>query len=185
MASYLPGATPTYPDIVGGQLTQTNGNPAFPGTLFSGPLLAGSVQCSDGANNLAGVGGTIGTANVGFAVMGKSCVITQATNNGSAGQFVCPIVVPAQSQILRITLMVTTAWTGTTTLGIGSGASATAFTSATGVSASALGPVSATPSTNATAIGNWDNVGTSDVQIVVLSGSTGNGVGTLTVEWIQ
>ena len=115
--AYLPGATPTYPDVNGGQLTQTNGNPWAPGTLFSGPLLAGTVQGSDGTNTLAGVGETQGTANVGFAVMAKSCVINQATNNGATGQFVCPIVIPAQSQILRMTLMVTTAWTSTTTAG--------------------------------------------------------------------
>ena len=185
MASYLPGTTPAYPDIVGGQLTQTNGNPAFPGTLFSGPVLSGSVQGSDGSNNLAGVGGTIGTANVGFCVVGKSCTITQATNNGSAGQYVCPIVVPAQSQILRITLMVTAAWTSTTTLGIGTSASATAFTTSAAVSGATLGQVVVTPGTSGTQIANWDNVGTSDVQIVVLSGSTGTGAGTLTVEWIQ
>jgi hypothetical protein len=186
MASYLPGTTPAYPDVVGGQLSQTYGNPAFPGTLFSGPLLAGSVQGSDGSNNLAGVGGTIGTANVGFCVVGKSCVINQATNNGATGQFVCPIVIPAQSQILRMTLMVTTAWTSTTTAGIGSSASATAFTTSAGVTGlGTLGINTITPGTNATAIGNWDNVGTSDVQIVVLSGGTGSGVGTLTVEWLQ
>lgn len=184
--AYLPGTTPTYPDVIGGQLTQTNGNPWAPGTLLSGPILAGTVQGSDGTNNLAGVGGTIGTANVGFVVMAKSCVINQATNNGAAGQFVCPIVIPAQSQILHMTLMVTTAWTTTTTAGVGSSASATAFTTAAGVTGlGTLGPISLTPGANATQIGNWDNVGTTDVQIVVLSGATGSGVGTLTVEWIQ
>jgi hypothetical protein len=186
MASYLPGTTPAYPDVLGGQLTQTNGNPAFPGTLFSGPLLAGSVQGSDGSNSLAGVGGSVGTCNVNFVVMARSCVITQATNNGSTGQFVCPIVIPAQSQILRMTLMVTTAWTSTTTAGIGSSASATAFTTSAEVTGlGTLGINTITPGTNATQIGNWDNVGTSDVQIVVLSGGTGSGVGTLTVEYIQ
>ena len=38
---------------------------------------------------------------------------------------------------------------------------------------------------NATAIGNWDNVGTQDIQIVVLSTNTGSGVGTLTVTYAQ
>ena len=185
MASYLPGTTPAYPDVVGGQLTQTYGNPVFPGTLFTGPLLAGSIQGSDGTNTLGGVGETQGTANVGFAVMGKSCTITQATNNGATGQYVCPIVVPAQSQILRITLMVTAAWTTTTTLGIGTSASATAFTTSAAVSGATLGVVVVSPGTSGTQIANWDNVGTSDVQIVVLSGSTGTGAGTLTVEWIQ
>jgi predicted O-methyltransferase YrrM len=111
-------------------------------------------------------------------------VITQATNDGTAGQFACPIVIPAQSQILHITLMVTTAWTGTTTLGVGTGASATAFTTAAAVSGATLGQVIVTPGTSATQSANWDNVGTQDVQIVVLSGSTGSGVGTLSVEYV-
>jgi len=184
--AYLPGTTPLYPDVVGGQLTQTNGNPWAPGTLFSGPVLAGTIQGSDGTNTLGGVGETQGTCNVGFVVMGKSMVINQATNNGATGQWVTNIVVPAQSQILRMTLMVTTAWTSTTTGGIGSSASATAFTTSAAVTGlGTLGPISISPGANATQIANWDNVGTTDVQIVVLSGGTGSGVGTLTVEWIQ
>ena len=45
-----------------------------------------------------------------------------------------------------------------------------------------LGQVSISPGTGATQIANWDNVGTQDVQIVFLSGGTGSGVGTLTVD---
>jgi len=188
MTTYIsPTSGQTWPDITGGQITQTNGNPVFPGTLFTGPVLSGNVFQSDGTGNLAGVGETSGTANVGYARMAQSCVITQATNDGTTGQFACPIVIPAQSQITAIKLMVTTAWTGgATTLGIGSGASATAFTAANAVVTSgALGQVSITPGTGATQIGNWDNVGTQDVQIVVLSTNTGSGVGTLTVEYLQ
>lgn len=189
MATYIPptSGTPVYPDINGGQTTgQTNGNPIFPGSQFTGPVLAGNVFNSDGTNTLAGVGEQSGTANVGWARLAQSCVITQATNDGTAGQFACPIVIPAQSQITGIKLMVTTAWTGAaTTLGIGSSASATAFTAANAVVTSgALGQISIVPGTGATQIGNWDNVGTQDVQIVILSTNTGSGVGTLTVEYI-
>lgn len=187
MTQYIPptSGTPVYPDIKGGQLTQTNGNPPGPGTQFTGPVLAGPIASSDGTNNLAGVGGTAGTANAGFAVQAQSCVITQATNDGTTGQFACPIVIPAQSQILRMLLMVTTAWTGTTTAEVGSGASATAFTGTQAVTGlGTLGQVSIPPGTGATQIGNWDNVGTQDVQIVVLSGASGPGVGTLTVEYV-
>jgi hypothetical protein len=167
--------------------TQPNGSPPVPGTSFAGPLLAGTVPHSDGTTNLAGVGGTTGVANRGYVQMAQSCVCTQATNTGTAGQFACPIVIPAQSQILHITIMVTAALTGSaTTMGIGSGASATAFTAASAVVTSgALGQVSVTPGTGATQIGNWDNVGTQDVQIVVLSTNTGSGVFTLTVEYVQ
>jgi len=187
MAAYIVPASGTqYPDIVGGQLTQGNGNPPVPGTQFTGPLLAGPIKESDGTTNLAGVGGTTGVANAGYSTTAQSCVITQATNCGVAGKFACPIVIPAQSQILRITLMVTTAFSGVaTTLGIGTGASATALTAANAVVTSgALGQVAVTPGAVAGAIANWDNVGTQDVQIVVLSTNTGNGVATLTVEYI-
>jgi hypothetical protein len=185
--AYLPGTTPTYPDIVGGQLPQQNGDPSGPGTSFAGPLLVGQIQRSDGTNNLAGVGGTTGTANAGFVHLVQACVLTQATNNGSAGQFVCPIVIPAQSAIIGMKLRVTTAFTGgATTLGIGSSASATAFTAANAVVTSgALGDVTLTPGTGATQIANWDNVGTTDVQIVVLSTNTGSGVATLYVDYVQ
>lgn len=187
MANYLPGTSGAYPDITGGQLTQNNGDPVFPGTVFTGPVIAGNVIQSDGTNTLAGLGSTTGTANQGYCVMSQSCVITQATNNGSAGQFVCPIVIPAQSQIHSIKLMVTTALTGgATTLGIGTSASATALTAANAVVTSgALGQVTVTPGTGATQIGNWDNVGNTDIQIVVLSTNTGSGVGTLTVTYAQ
>lgn len=186
MTQYIfPTSGQTLPDInTDWEGTQPNGSPPYPGTSFTGPLLAGGVQRSDGTGNLAGVGGTVGTANRGYGVQAQSCVITQATNDGSVGQFACPMVIPAQSQIIRMTLMITAVWITTTTLGIGSGASATAFTGATAVSGAALGQVSIVPGTGATQIGNWDNVGTQDVQIVVLSGSTGTGVGTLTVEYI-
>ena len=185
--AYLPGTTPTYPDIVGGQLPQTNGDPIFPGSQFTGPLLAGNIPRSDGTNNLAGVGSQTGTANSGYAQMIQTCVITQAINNGVAGQFVCPIVLPAQSAIVGMKLRVTTAFSGAaTTLGIGSSASATAFTAANAVVTSgALGDVILNPGTGATQIGNWDNVGTTDVQIVVLSTNTGAGVATLFVDYVQ
>lgn len=190
MTQYIPptSGAPVYPDIqtdwTEASGAQPYGSPPNPGTSFAGPVLAGTIPHSDGSNNLAGVGGTSGTANRGYAVQAQSCVITQATNDGTTGQFACPIVIPAQSQIIRMTLMVTTAWTTTTTMGVGSGASATAFTGATAVSGATLGQVSIVPGTGATQIGNWDNVGTQDVQIVVLSGGTGSGVGTLTVEYI-
>ena len=187
MATYLvPTSGQTYPDIQTDALTQPNGSPPVPGTSFAGPGLYGTIPHSDGSNTLAGVGGSSGTANRGFVHMAQACVCTQATNTGTAGQFACPIVIPAQSQITAIKIMVTTALTGgATTLGIGSSGSATAFTAANAVVTSgALGQVSASPGTGATQIGNWDNVGTQDVQIVVLSTNTGSGVFTLTVEYI-
>jgi hypothetical protein len=187
MATYIaPTSGQVYPDIQTDATTQVNGSPPVPGTSFAGPVLAGTIPHSDGTNTLAGVGGSTGTANRGYVKQAQSCVCTQATNDGTAGQFACPIVIPAQSQITSMKIMVTTALTGTaTTLGIGSSASATAFTAANAVVTSgALGQVTITPGTGATQIGNWDNVGTQDVQIVILSTNTGLGVFTFTVEYI-
>jgi hypothetical protein len=177
-------------DVNGGQYPNPNGSPIFPGTTFTGPLLAGNVIHSDGSGTLAGLGETnVGTANVGYAHMTQAQAgVTQAASAGqSAGVFVTSIVIPAQSAITSIKLRVTTAFSGTaTTLGIGTTASATALTAANAVVTSgALGDVTITPGTGATQIGNWDNVGNSDVQIVLTSTNTGNGVATLFVEYMQ
>jgi hypothetical protein len=173
-------------DINGGLLTQTNGNPATPATSFTGPVVAGTVLHSDGTGNLAGVGGTVGTANAGYVAMVQAQPITQATNGSSAGVFTTTIVIPAQSAIFSMYMMVTAAWTGGgTTFGVGSTASATAFTAASAVAGGTLGRVVIAPGTGTTQIGNWDNVGTTDVQIVITSTNTGTGAGTLYVEYIQ
>lgn len=187
MASYItPTSGQQLPDIQTDSTSPPNGSPAIPATSFAGPLLSGNVQHSDGTGNLAGVGGTAGTANRGYVEMGQSCVVTQATNTGTAGQFACPIVIPAQSQITGMKIMITTAFTGgVATFGVGSSASATAFTTATGVTGAALGLITIVPGTVSAQIANWDNVGNQDVQVVIQSGNTGSGVGTLHVTYIQ
>ncbi len=153
---------------------------------WTGPLKAGNVLDSDGTGNLASAGGSSGTANVGYAVMAQSEVITQATNVSSAGVYTSAIVIPAQSQILSITLMATTAWSGSAkTMGIGDTASATAFTAAGAGDATTRGLITFSPGTDATMIGNWDNVGSTDVRIKITSTNTGTGVGTLTVTYVQ
>lgn len=176
-------------DINGGQIVQPNGSPATPGTSFAGPLIAGPVLHGDGSTNLAAAGsmGQGGMADAGYVVMAQTSVINQATNEGVAGVWLDPnLIIPAQSQILRITVMVTTAWTGAAaTFGIGIPGTAAFFTAAAALTASALGPLSATPGTDATRIGNWDNVGNTDVQLMFTSTNTGNGVATVTVEYIQ
>ena len=105
-------------DINGGQYPNPNGSPIGPGTHTTGPLLAGGVIHSDGTGNLAALGGTTGTANVGYCVMAQAAVVTQASGATT-------IVIPAQSKIDSIKMMVTTAWTvrrrlrdGTVTLAV-------------------------------------------------------------------
>lgn len=169
-----------------GQYPNANGQSIFPGSTFTGPVISGNVQATDGTGNLAALGEFQGTANTGVLVAAQSQVITQLTNGSVAGVYTSTIVIPAQSQILRISLMVTTAWSGASaTLGIGNTVSATAYTAAGAGSGAARGPIVFSPGTDATAIGKWDNVGSSDVKIVITSTNTGNGVGTLTVEYVQ
>jgi hypothetical protein len=167
-------------DIQPGQSPNPNGSPVTVGTTLTGPIMAGTIFNSDGTGNLAGVGNvTNATQNVGYVSMAQSAVITQAAGG-------CAITIPAQSQILDIYLMVTTAWTGAaSTCGIGTTVSATAFTTAAAVTANALGQIKVTPGTGATQIGNWNDVGNTDVQLFVTSTNTGSGVGVLTVRYIQ
>jgi hypothetical protein len=94
-------------------------------------------------------------------------------------------VVPAQSQITDIYLMVTTVQAGGTfSIGTTAGG-ATALTS----SVSGLGTISQLaitiiPSTGPQAL-LWDNVGNTDVQITITFNATGAFVGTLSVFYIQ
>ena len=155
-------------------------------TTFTGPIKAGNVLNSDGTNTLAGAGGDSGMANVGFAVMAQSEVITQATNGASAGVYTTEIVIPANSQILSINLLVSAIWSGAaSTLGIGTTVSATALTAAGADAGGTKGVVAANPGTVDAAIANWRDVGADDIRILVTSTNTGTGVGVLTVTYIQ
>jgi hypothetical protein len=96
------------------------------------------------------------------------------------------IVIPAGSTITSIQLYVGVVWTGVaSTLGIGTTASATALTAAAAVAGGTLGIIDATAGADATRVGTWYNVGTTDIQIRVTSTNTGTGTGRLVVSYIQ
>ena len=142
-------------------------------STFSGPIRAGNIFNTTGT--------TLGTnvANVGQVVMAQSSAVTQASGATS-------IVIPANSQIVEITLYVTTAWDGVaSTLGVGTTVLATKFTAASAVAGGTVGIVSVTPGTDATRTGAFIDVGTTDVKIAVTSTNTGAGVGVITVRYIQ
>lgn len=146
-------------------------------STFSGPIRAGTIRNTTGT--------TVGTnvANVGQVVMGQSYRFTQA---GLATSANTPIVIPANSQIVEITVYIDAAFTGAaTTFGVGTNALATAFTAAGAVAGGAIGIVSVTPGTDATRTDAFVDVGTSDVRIVVTPGNTGTGTGTITVRYLQ
>lgn len=150
-------------------------------TTFTGPIKAGDILYTTGT--------TPGTdiANVGYTVMAQSGTVNQATNVGSAGVYKTDIVIPAGSQILSMSVLKTTAWTGNaTTVNVGTNATATQLAVAGDNDLSTtLGISAIIPGNDATRVGNWKDVGTTDVQIYTKSTNTGNGVGVLTVTYIQ
>lgn len=142
-------------------------------TTFTGPIKAGDILNTSGT--------TLGSdvSNVGYVVMAQSSPVTQASGATS-------IVIPANSQIIDIKVMVTAVWSGVaTTFGVGTTASATFLTAAGALDGAAVGPLSATPGTDATRAGNWIDVGTTDRKIAVTSTNTGTGAGVITVTYIQ
>jgi len=111
--------------------------------------------------------------------MAQSAVFTQASGATT-------IVIPANSQVLSISINVTTEFTGVaTTFGVGTTASATFFTAAAALDGVAFGIVNGAPGDDATRAGNWKDVGTTDRKIAVTSTNTGSGVGVITVTYIQ
>lgn len=140
-------------------------------TTFSGPIRAGNIYNTTGT--------TLGdnVRNVGSVVMVQHVAITQASSTTALGT---SIVLPANSHILTIQVLVTTVWGTTATLSIGTTAAATELAPATATSA--VGLVTFTPGALAPA---WDDTGTADKRVFILSGAGTGGVGTLTIRYIQ
>lgn len=150
-------------------------------TTFTGPVRAGNILNTTGT--------TVGqdVANVGFVVMSQSAAVAQATNVGSAGVYKTNIVIPAGSQILRISILKTTVWSGVaTTINVGTNSTATQIAVAADNDLSTtLGISSVIPGDSASRVGVWKDVGTTDIQIWTKSTNTGTGVGVITVEYVQ
>jgi len=146
-------------------------------TTFSGPIRAGDIRDTTGT--------TLGqdVANVGQVVMAQSHRFTQAGLFASANT---PIVIPANSQIVEITLYIDAAISGaTTTLTVGTSASSQFFTATGAVTGSAVGIVSVTPGTDATRTDNFIDVGTTDIRVALATANTGTGSGVITVRYLQ
>ena len=142
-------------------------------TTFSGPIKAGTIRNTTGT--------TLGSnyKNVGQVVMSQSEAVTQASGATT-------IIIPANSQILTITLSVNVVWTGgASTLGVGTTASATAFTAADAVAGGTLGIIKITATASAAVVNRWTDIGTSDNRIIVTNTNTGAGTGYLTVQYVQ
>jgi len=145
-------------------------------TTFTGPIKAGNVLDTTGT--------TVGSIkNVGFVEMAQQAAIVQSATAAATS-----IVIPANSTIIAIDVLVTDAWSSATTtytLSVGTSATATELVAAT--NANAVGRLALTPGTDATRTALWANVGTSDVQVYVKSGApdTVPGAGVLVVRYIQ
>jgi hypothetical protein len=149
-------------------------------TTFTGPIKAGDVLNTTGT--------TVGSIkNVGFVVMAQSAVVNQATNVASAGVYKTDIVIPKGSQILTIAVLKTTAWSGVAqTINVGTNTTGTQLAVAADNDLSTtLGIKDIIPGDDATRVGNWKDVGTTDVQIYTKSTNTGTGVGIITVTYLQ
>ena len=134
-------------------------------TTFSGPVKSGSIR--EGASS-----------NVGTLVCAQSEAITELAANTESS-----IIIPANSQIINMYLLVQTAWDGgTNTIDVGTSADPDLFCD--GMPATAVGNHRVTAAYTGTEA-NWKDVGTSDVTVYYDSVAGGNGVGVLTVEYIQ
>ena len=144
-------------------------------TTFTGPIRAGNILDTSGT--------TLGqnVKNVGSVVMAQHYPITQALTATALGT---TIVLPADSHILNIQMLVATVWSGAaTTFSVGTSATSTELVS--GAAGGTIGVIALTPGTDATRTANWDDTGTTDKRVFVLSANTGTGVGTLVVRYIQ
>ena len=134
-------------------------------TTFSGPVKAGTIR--EGAS-----------ANLGFVTMAQSAAITELAANTATS-----IIIPANSQITNMYVLVQTAWDGgTNTIDVGTSADPDLYCD--GLPATALGNHRVTATYTGTEA-NWKDVGTSDVTVYYDSVAGGNGVGVLTVEYLQ
>ena len=143
-------------------------------TTFTGPVRAGNILNTSGTTIDQNV------KNVGSVVMVQTYPVTQA---GTATALATPIVLPANSHILNIQMVVTAVWSGAaSTFSVGTSATATELVS--GGAGGTIGVIALTPGTDATRTANWDDTVTGK-RVWVLSANTGTGVGTLTVRYIQ
>jgi hypothetical protein len=145
-------------------------------STFSGPIRAGNIYDTTGTE--------LGTnvKNVGSVVMVQHSPITQA---GTITALATGIVLPANSHILNIQVLSTVAWATTTTISVGTSATATELVAAFDLLPGTSLLSGLQPGTSGTRAANWDDTGTTDKRIFVLSGGGTGGVGTITVRYIQ
>ena len=143
-------------------------------TTFTGPIKAGDVLDTTGT-----AAGSV--KNVGSVILAQSAAITQA---GTATAATTGICIPANSHIVAIDVLATVAWSGVAdTISIGTSATSNELVSAGALTN--IGLAALAPGADATRTGKWIDVGANDVLIYALSANTGDGVGVITVSYVQ
>ena len=147
-------------------------------TTFSGPIKAGTIANTTGT--------TLGddVKNVGQVVMTQSSdvALTHATTTATA----LGIVIPANSQIMNINIVVEQLFanSSTTTIAIGDGSGdATDIAAAHNVSATAVGPLKMLQAS----VGAWDNIGSTDIELygITTANTATAGKARIVVEYVQ
>ena len=146
-------------------------------TTFSGPILAGTIKNTTGT--------TVGTdvKNTGQVLMSQSFSFdytVEATATDTS------VVIPANSQIVRIDVNVETAFndSGTDILEVGSSADTDLYVN--DVSIAAVGKIALG---TAALCANWKDIGTSDIRIGYIYNGANNaasaGAATVTISYLQ
>ena len=146
-------------------------------TTFSGPILAGTIKNTTGT--------TVGTdvKNTGQVLMSQSFSFdytVEATATDTS------VVIPANSQIVRIDVNVETAFndTGADILEVGSSADTDLYVN--DVDISAVGKIALG---TAALCANWKDIGTSDVRVGFIYNGANNdasaGAATVTISYLQ
>ena len=146
-------------------------------TTFSGPILAGTIKNTTGT--------TVGTdvKNTGQVLMSQSFSFdytVEATATDTS------VVIPANSQIVRIDVNVETAFndSGTDILEVGSSADTDLYVN--DVSIAAVGKIALG---TAALCANWKDIGTSDIRIGYIYNGQNNdasaGAATVTINYLQ
>ena len=146
-------------------------------TTFSGPILAGTIKNTTGT--------TVGTdvKNTGQVLMSQSFSFdytVEATATDTS------VVIPANSQIVRIDVNVETAFndSGTDILEVGSSADTDLYVN--DVAISAVGKIALG---TAALCANWKDIGTSDIRIGYIYNGANNdasaGAATVTISYLQ
>jgi len=146
-------------------------------TNFSGPITAGNIRNTTGT--------TVGTdvKNTGQVLMSQSFSFTFATEGTATDT---NVVIPANSQIVRIDVNVETAFndSGTDILEVGSSADTDLYVN--DVAISAVGKIALG---TAALCANWKDIGTSDVRIgFIYNGANDDasaGAATVTISYLQ